>query len=114
MAFSDGLHSGEGQLLLSKLPAKYRGRVSSHRPIGVEVVAARVGGEEQLGYYHMMQENIWWMIQEVFSERVIEIGKTTATDLEWWTRDTMRWKVSDLDGNWCREKGLRADSCSWA
>ena len=25
-----------------------------------------------------------------FSEKVVEVGKTTAEDLEWWFRDVMR------------------------
>lgn len=93
MAFSDGLHSGEGRLLLSKLHRKWRNRVSSCRALGVETIAARVGGEEQLAMYRLMMENVWAMIQEGFSEKVIEVGKTTAEDLEWFFRDIMRWKV---------------------
>lgn len=42
--------------------------------------------------YHLLQENVWAMIQEGFSETVIELGKTTANDLEWWFRDVMRWR----------------------
>jgi hypothetical protein len=94
MSFSDGLHTGEGQLLLSKLHPKYRSRISSTRELGVETVAARVGGDEQFGQYKLMMENVWAMIQEGFSEKVIEIGKTEAEDLEWWFRDVMRWRVS--------------------
>jgi hypothetical protein len=33
-------------------------------------------------------------VQEGFSERVVQVGKTTAEDLEWWFRDVMRWRVS--------------------
>jgi len=60
----------------------------------VEVVAARVGGEEQLDMYKLMMENVWAMVQEGFSEKVIEVGKTTTEDLVWWFRDVMRWRVS--------------------
>jgi hypothetical protein len=94
MAFSDGLHTGEGRLLLSKLDPQWAARISSCRAIGIETIAARIGGEEQLGMYHLMMENVWAMIQEGFSEKVIEVGKTTAEDLEWWFRDVMRWKVA--------------------
>ena len=44
--------------------------------------------------YQLMMENVWAMIQEGFSENVIEVGKTTAEDLNWWFRDVMRWRVS--------------------
>ncbi|ORY35910.1 hypothetical protein BCR39DRAFT_513004 [Naematelia encephala] len=97
MAFSDGLHTGEGRLLLSKL-GPYADRVSSERGIGVETVAARVGGEEQLSMYKLMMENVWAMVQEGFSERAVEVGKTTAEDLEWWFRDVMRWRFGT--GTW--------------
>jgi hypothetical protein len=96
MAFSDGLHTGEGRLLLSKLGPKWSSRTSSNRAIGVEVVAARAGGQEQLGMYQVMMENVWAMIEEGFSEKVIEVGVTTTEDLEWWFRDVMRWRVSRL------------------
>lgn len=91
-------HTGEGELLKSKLPAKYASRLSSHRAIGVEVIANRAGGEEQLEMYRLLMENVWAMIQEGFSERVIEVGKMTPEDLEWWFRDYMRWTVSQCQG----------------
>jgi methylase of polypeptide subunit release factors len=94
MAFSDGLHTGEGRLLTSKLDLKWASRLSSCRAIGVETIAARVGGQEQLDMYRLMMENVWAMVQEGFSERVVQVGKTTAEDLEWWFRDVMRWRVS--------------------
>ncbi|ORX41264.1 hypothetical protein BD324DRAFT_613868 [Kockovaella imperatae] len=92
MAFSDGLHTGEGHKLMSKL-GKWADRVTPCRDIGVEVIATRAGGKEQLEMYRLLQENVWAMIQEGFSERVIEIGKTTAEDLMWWFRETMVWKL---------------------
>jgi len=88
-------HTGEGRLLRSKL-GKWADRVSSNRAIGVEVVATRAGGAEQLEMYKLMMENVWAMVQEGFSEEIIEVGKTTAKDLEWWFRDVMRWRVSDF------------------
>ena len=78
---------------MEKLGPKWASRVSSKREIGVEVVAARVGGDEQLGMYRLMMENVWAMVQEGFSDKVIEVGKTTAEELEWWFRDVMRWRV---------------------
>lgn len=59
---------------MSKL-GKWADRVSSERAIGVEVVAARVGGEEQFKMYRLMMENVWAMVQEGFSEKVIEVGR---------------------------------------
>ena len=87
---------------MSKL-GKWADRVSAKREIGVEVIAARVGGAEQLEMYRLMMENVWAMIQEGFSEKVIEVGKTTATDLMWWFRDVMRWRVSSSPASYAAD-----------
>ena len=78
---------------MSKL-GKWADKVSSDRAIGVEVIALRAGGQEQYEMYRLLQENVWAMIQEGFSEKIVEVGKTTAEDLEWWFRDVMTWRVS--------------------
>ena len=78
---------------MEKLSPKWTSRMSSDRAIGVEVVAARSGGKEQLEMYKLLQENVWAMIQQGFSEEIIEVGKTTADDLVWWFREQMTWKV---------------------
>ena len=131
MAFSDGLvslymrldivndlvinmhvqHTGEGKHLISKLGPKWASRLSSNRAIGVEVIASRAGGEEQLQMYRLLQENVWAMIQEGFSGKVVEVGKTTAEDLVWWFRDNMRWRVSrSTGGDWARgAEGIAAE-----
>ncbi|KAK4689404.1 hypothetical protein P7C73_g695, partial [Tremellales sp. Uapishka_1] len=84
------MHTGEGNLLMEKLGHKWAKRVSSTRAIGVEVIAARVGGAEQLRMYRLMTENVWRMIEEGFSEAVVRVGETTASDLEWWFRERMQ------------------------
>jgi hypothetical protein len=104
MAFSDGLHTGEGAHLISKLHPKYAARVSSCRALGVETIAARTGGNEQLELYRTMTENVWAMVQEGFSEAIVKVGETTAADLEWWFRDVMRWKVRLSTGCYTDEK----------
>lgn len=55
MAFSDGMHVGEGQVLRRELGEKWVGRFGTERMIPVEVIAARVGGKEQLEIYRDMQ-----------------------------------------------------------
>lgn len=54
-AFSDGLHTGEGRVLMREL-GDWAHKVSSERMLGVEIVAARSGGREQLDLYRMMQQ----------------------------------------------------------
>ncbi|KAK8849845.1 hypothetical protein IAR55_005181 [Kwoniella newhampshirensis] len=74
-------HTGEGRLLLNKLGPKWRKRVSSERAIGVEVVAARVGGEEQLKMYQLMTENVWRMIEEGFKHPYAREGDMLHVDI---------------------------------
>jgi hypothetical protein len=55
MAFSDGLHAGEGQVLRRELGEKWVARFGVERMIPVEIIAARVGGKEQLKIHKDMQ-----------------------------------------------------------
>ncbi|KAL7422645.1 hypothetical protein Q5752_001936 [Cryptotrichosporon argae] len=93
VAFADGLHTGEGETLRARVDPKYAARLEPSRAIPVEVVAARAGGREQLAMYRLLQENVWALIGEAFSARVVEVGTTTAADIEWWLRDVMRWRL---------------------
>jgi len=56
--------------------------------LAVEFVARRV--DEQLEAYKMLMGTAWRMVHEAFSERVVEVGHTTAEDLSWWFRDQMQ------------------------
>lgn len=89
VAFSDGLHTGEGRALLRALDPRFAKRTSSCRALAVEVIAARVGAE-QLSAYRLLMENVWAMIAEAFSARVVSVGQTTTADLEWWFRERMQ------------------------
>ncbi|KAG8878302.1 hypothetical protein FRB98_006280 [Tulasnella sp. 332] len=90
LAFSDGLHTGEGRTLFKNLPQKWADRCASERMIPVEIINLRAGGESQLNMYRLMMENVWAMIAEGFSLAVIEPGVTTAEDVEWWFRSRMQ------------------------
>lgn len=98
VAFADGLHAGETHALMLGLDPEYLFRTSPCRAIPVEVIAARVGGEAQLEQYQHMMETVWAMVSDGFSEKVITAGVTTPQDLEWWFRDTMRWRLGT--GTW--------------
>ncbi|TFY74312.1 hypothetical protein EWM64_g9699, partial [Hericium alpestre] len=88
IAFGGGLHVGELDVLREELGAKWMDRTVNEPMLGVEFVARRVPG--QIGYYRMMQESIWAMIEEAFSERVVQPGVTTTTDIEWWFLEKMQ------------------------
>ncbi|KAI0092206.1 hypothetical protein BDY19DRAFT_928839 [Irpex rosettiformis] len=87
ISFGGGLHVGELEEMKAYLGVKWTERFVSEPMIGVEYVAGRVDG--MLEYYRMLQETTWALIEEAFSEKVIETGITTTEDVEWWYREKM-------------------------
>ncbi|KAA1466596.1 hypothetical protein DENSPDRAFT_831454 [Dentipellis sp. KUC8613] len=88
IAFGGGLHVGELEVLKEELGDRWMEKTVNEPMLGIEFVAKRVPG--QIKYYRLMQESIWAMIEEAFSERVVEPGVTTTTDIEWWFREKMQ------------------------
>ncbi|CAG8979828.1 hypothetical protein HYALB_00002600 [Hymenoscyphus albidus] len=84
-AFSSGLHVGELEMLKEKLGKGWVEKFVVERMVAVEFVATMVEG--RLGWYRKLQETAWAMITEGFSSSVIEPGKTTTADVEWWLRE---------------------------
>ncbi|TFK55584.1 hypothetical protein OE88DRAFT_1765719 [Heliocybe sulcata] len=87
IAFSGGLHVGEWLELYEQMPQEWMKAVNEPM-LAVEYIATRVPG--QLEYYRLMQETVWAMIEEAFSERVIQPGVTSTVDLEWWFREKIQ------------------------
>ena len=110
IAFGGGLHAGELDVIRVKLGEQWMSRMVNEPMVGIEYVATRVPG--QLAYYHNLQEITWALIEEAFSERVIQPGVTTTEvsipnrgtfnnyptylvlellqDVEWWYREKMQ------------------------
>ncbi|KZW04353.1 putative lipo protein [Exidia glandulosa HHB12029] len=88
VAFADGMHAGELELLSAQLGTKWMERTVRKPMLAVEFIATRVS--EQLAVYKDMQETIWAMIAEGFSSRIITPGKTTTSDVVWWFREKMQ------------------------
>ncbi|KAI0082357.1 hypothetical protein K474DRAFT_1585357 [Panus rudis PR-1116 ss-1] len=88
-AFGGGLHVGEWEVLQEELGEHWVARFVNEPMIGIEFVATRVKG--QLEYYKLMQETAWALIEEAFSERVVQPGVTTTEDVEWWYREKMQY-----------------------
>ena len=76
IAFSGGLHVGEWAVLHEQLGDGWMERAINRPMIAIEYVASRVPG--QLKYYRMMQETTWALVEEAFSNRVIQPGKTNT------------------------------------
>ncbi|KAF5387670.1 hypothetical protein D9615_000606 [Tricholomella constricta] len=88
IAFGGGLHVGELAVLEEQLGERWMARTVNEPLLSIEYVATRVEG--QLNYYRKLQDIVWAMLEEGFSHQVIEPGKTTTEDLEWWFREKMQ------------------------
>ncbi|KAL5508528.1 hypothetical protein ACEPAH_6147 [Sanghuangporus vaninii] len=88
IAYAGGLHVGEMDILKEELGGRWTSRFVNIPMLAVEFVSKRVPG--QMKYFAKMQETIWAMLEEAFSERVVVPGKTTTEDLQWWFREKMQ------------------------
>ena len=84
ISFSSGLHAGEYLAVAQALGKKWASRFVSEPMVAVEYITTMP--RSRLGWYRRLQETAWAMIDEAFSARVIEPGKTTTADVEWWLR----------------------------
>ena len=86
-AFSDGLSSGELEGMSRALGEKWTARYRNAEALPLELIAARLPEEE--AFFCRMQERVWSLSQEMFSERVVTPGKTKTSDLVWWWRQRL-------------------------
>jgi len=94
-AFSDGLSSGELQGMSAALGDTWTSKFRNAEGLPLELIAVRLPEEE--AFFKRMQELVWSLTQEMFSERTITPGKTRTSDLVWWWRQ----RVNDLGiGTW--------------
>jgi Metallopeptidase family M24 len=94
-AFSDGLSSGELKGMTTALGEKWSSRFRDAEGLPLDLVASRLPEEE--AFYTKMQELVWSMTQEMFSEKTITPGTTHTSDVVWWWRQ----RVNDLGlGTW--------------
>ncbi|KAH9897128.1 hypothetical protein F4778DRAFT_772011 [Xylariomycetidae sp. FL2044] len=88
IAFASGLHAGELGAVTAALGPEWAGRFVLRPMLAVEVVATMVPG--RLAWYRRMMETAWAIIEEAFSERVIEAGVSTSWDVAWWMREKIQ------------------------
>jgi Xaa-Pro aminopeptidase len=94
-AFSDGLSSGELKGMSAALGDAWTSRLKDAEALPLELIAVRLPEEE--AFYRKMQELVWSLTQEMFSSKVIAVGKTKTSDLVWWWRQ----RINDLGlGTW--------------
>jgi Xaa-Pro aminopeptidase len=88
-AFSDGLSAGEREALDSAL-GPWTSRFVRAENLPLEYLEVRL--PEMRPIYERMMRIVHALLARAFSNEVIEPGKTTTADVEWWLRQT----VNDL------------------
>jgi len=83
-AFSDGLASGERELLENALGPKWTSRMVPAELLPLHFMAKRVPA--MLPYYQNMMKIVHGLISTAFSSEVVTPGKTTNADVVWWLR----------------------------
>lgn len=87
---ADGLSSTERQEFLEKLPTTYQQRIVSAEKVAVGWLETRT--EKEMAIYPLICRLSHQLIQEGFSEKVIQPGVTTTDDVVWWFRQ----RITDL------------------
>ncbi|KAK1834454.1 hypothetical protein QBC39DRAFT_343146 [Podospora conica] len=88
IAFSSGLHVGELDVIRDGIGEEWTDRFVSKPMVAVEYIATMPASRAE--WYHRLQSTAWAVISEAFSERVIQPGVTTTTDVEWWMREKLQ------------------------
>jgi hypothetical protein len=89
-AHADGLVHTEYLEFMEKLPAAYKTKTVSAEKLALGWLETRTGREMQI--YPQLVKATHDIIDEGFSEKVINTGITSTEDVEWWFRQ----KISDL------------------
>ncbi|MPR34681.1 M24 family metallopeptidase [Salmonirosea aquatica] len=89
-AHADGLTYTEQQEFMNKLPKPFQARVTSADRLAVAWLETRT--EKEMVIYPMICRISHQIIQEAFSEKVIQPGVTTTDDVVWYLRQ----RVTDL------------------
>ncbi|MEX1221333.1 MAG: M24 family metallopeptidase [Idiomarina sp.] len=84
-AQADGLVATDKEELLAALDETYRSRIVSAEPLAVGWLETRI--EAELPYYRHAVKIAHELIAEAFSNQVVEPGKTSTAEVEWWLRE---------------------------
>ncbi|MFD2521600.1 M24 family metallopeptidase [Emticicia soli] len=89
-AHADGLTYTEHKEFMAKLPAEFQAKIVSAANLAVNWLETRT--EREMVIYQQICRISHEIIQEAFSDKVIQPGVTTTDDVVWW----MRQRVTDL------------------
>ncbi|MDZ7692527.1 MAG: M24 family metallopeptidase [Balneolaceae bacterium] len=87
-ALADGISHSEYEALTSALPETYRNRIVSGEKLAIGWLETRI--EPEIQVYPMICHLVHDIIHEGLSEKVIQPGITSTTDVEWWYRERIR------------------------
>ncbi|MEL7832360.1 M24 family metallopeptidase [Fodinibius sp. N2] len=87
-ALADGISKSQYKDFSSTLSRKYQDRIISGENLAIGWLETRTEPEMQV--YPMIVHIAHDIIAEGFSEKVIQPGITTTTDVEWWYRERIR------------------------
>ena len=90
---ADGLDKTDFEEFTQNISEKNKEKIVSAQKLATAWIETRTEAEMEI--YKQIVTITKQIINEAFSLDVIQIGKTTTTDLEWW----MRQKVTDLGLN---------------
>lgn len=86
-AFSDGLSAGEREQLEAAL-GPWTSRFVRAENLPLEYVSIRI--PEMLPAYKQMMRTVHALLARAFSNEVVQAGKTTTADVQWWLRQRVR------------------------
>jgi Xaa-Pro aminopeptidase len=89
-AHADGISFSERSEFMAKLPTKFQDKVVSASDLAVGWLETRT--EKEMVIYQQICRISHQIIEEAFSDKVIQPGVTSTDDVVWW----MRQKVTDL------------------
>jgi Xaa-Pro aminopeptidase len=85
---ADGLTANDYENLMRALPKPLQGRVASAEKLAVRWLETRT--DREMVIYQQLCRIAHEIIQEGFSDRVIQPGVTTTEDVVWWFREKVR------------------------
>lgn len=86
-AFADGMTHSQYRAMTEVLAPEYRDRIVSGETLSLRWLESR--SPTELEIYPGIVRIAHALIAEAFSRKVIEPGKTTAADVEWWYREKL-------------------------
>ncbi|MDP5121777.1 MAG: aminopeptidase P family protein [Spirosomaceae bacterium] len=89
-AHADGLTFTEHGEMMAKMPEKFKSKIVSAADLAVSWLETRT--DQEMVLYEQLGRISHQIIEEAFSEKVIQPGVTSTDDVVWW----MRQKVTDL------------------